>query len=91
MSVIDIIHPTCLEMDEARAAVVHVAAKLNQEYELLCQWQGNELRFSRNGVKGSIQLLPQQVHVKAELGFPFSVMRDIVESGIRKTLSEKLG
>ncbi|RBD93601.1 polyhydroxyalkanoic acid synthase, partial [Xanthomonas oryzae pv. oryzae] len=35
-------------------------------------------------------LLPQQVHVTAELGFLLSAMQPMVESEIRRLLAEKL-
>ncbi|PJK13497.1 polyhydroxyalkanoic acid synthase [Lysobacteraceae bacterium NML120232] len=91
MSNINIVHPTTLEMDKARSAVDQVAAKLTQEYGLVCQWQGDMLRFERPGVNGSIQLMPQQVHFNVELGFPFSAMQDMLESAVRKALAERLG
>ncbi|MDO4709733.1 MAG: polyhydroxyalkanoic acid system family protein [Pseudomonadota bacterium] len=91
MSSINIVHPTTLEMAQARAAVDQVAARLTQEYGLACQWQDDELRFERPGVTGSIRLMPQQVHFSAELGFPFSAMQNMVEAGVRKALAEKLG
>ncbi|PJK10533.1 polyhydroxyalkanoic acid synthase [Lysobacteraceae bacterium NML95-0200] len=91
MSNIHIVHPTTLDLDKARSAVDQVAAKLTQEYGLACQWQGDELRFERPGVTGSIRLMPQQVQLSANLGFPFSAMQDMVEAGVRKALAEKLG
>ncbi|RBG58274.1 polyhydroxyalkanoic acid synthase, partial [Xanthomonas oryzae pv. oryzae] len=43
-----------------------------------------------SGVDGAIALLPQQVHVTAELGFLLSAMQPMVESEIRRLLAEKL-
>lgn len=90
MSTIHICQPTALALPEARQAVDAVAAKLAREYDFNCHWQADELHFTRSGVDGRIRLAAQQVELHASLGFPFSMMRDAIETRVRQMLEEKL-
>lgn len=91
MSSIDIHHAHALPADAARQAIDAMAARLTDKFSLATEWVGDALRFNGSGVKGLIELLPGQVHVAAELGFPVSMMKGMVESEIQRVLQEKLG
>lgn len=90
MSSIDIRHDHALPPAQARAAIDAAARKLTDRYGVASHWEGDTLRIARAGVDGAITLLPQQVHVTAELGFLLSAMQPMVESEIRRLLAEKL-
>ncbi|RBC68301.1 polyhydroxyalkanoic acid synthase, partial [Xanthomonas oryzae pv. oryzae] len=75
---------------QARAAIDAAARKLTDRYGIASHWEGDTLRIAGSGVDGAIALLPQQVHVTAELGFLLSAMQPMVESEIRRLLAEKL-
>ncbi|MGV8958862.1 MAG: polyhydroxyalkanoic acid system family protein [Stenotrophomonas sp.] len=91
MSTIDIRHAHSLPADKARTAIDEVARKLQERFEMTSRWDGEILRFSRSGVDGAIELLPNQVRVTAELGFLLSAMKGMVESEIQRVLADKLG
>lgn len=91
MSNIDISHPHALLPGHARQAVQEIAEKLTQRFGVDCEWNGDILNFVRSGVDGRIALLPGQVHVTAELGFLFGMMRDQIEAEIRRVLGERFG
>jgi putative polyhydroxyalkanoate system protein len=91
MSSIDIRHAHALPDDGARKAIESMVAKLTEKFSLESSWVGDALKFNGSGVKGLIELLPGQVHVTAELGFPVSMMKGMVESEIQRVLQEKLG
>ncbi|MEE7547384.1 polyhydroxyalkanoic acid synthase [Xanthomonas sp. Kuri4-1] len=91
MSTIDIRHEHGNTPEQARQAIEEAAHKLAERLDMQTRWDGDILHFSRAGVDGAIELLPQQVHVTAELGFLLSAMKGMVESEIRRVLSEKLG
>jgi putative polyhydroxyalkanoate system protein len=91
MSKIAISQPHALPVEAARKAVEDMAAKLTEKFSLESSWVGDALTFSGSGVKGLIELLPGQVQVTAELGFPVSMMKGMVESEIQRVLKEKLG
>ncbi|MCC5084117.1 polyhydroxyalkanoic acid system family protein [Xanthomonas campestris pv. raphani] len=90
MSSIDIRHDHSRTPAQARAAIEDAARKLTDRYGIASHWEGDTLRIARAGVDGAINLLPQQVHVTAELGFLLSAMQPMVESEIRRLLAEKL-
>lgn len=90
MSSIDIRHDHALSPAQARAAIDAAARKLTDRYGVASHWEGDTLRIARAGVDGAITLLPQQVHVTAELGFLLSAMQPMVEAEIRRLLAEKL-
>lgn len=91
MSNIDITHAHALPAEAARAAVEGMMAKLTEKYGVTANWVGDALSFNGSGVNGLIELLPGNVHVKAELGFPVSMMKGMVEEQIKSVLREKLG
>lgn len=91
MSSIDIHHPHNKTPGQARKAVEDVARKLEERFEMTYEWQGDTLNFSRSGVDGKIALLPDALHVTANLGFLLSVMKGPIESEIRRVLGEKFG
>mgnify|MGYP001941179227 FL=1 len=90
MSSIDIRHDHSRTPAQARAAIEDAARKLTDRYGIASHWEGDTLRIARAGVDGATNLLPQQVQVTAELGFLLSAMQPMVESEIRRLLSEKL-
>ena len=53
------------------------------------QWDGDTLRFSRSGVKGSIAVSAAAVEVHAELGLMLSPLKGMVEDEIRRKLAEQ--
>ncbi len=91
MSSIDIRHDHGQPPAQARQAIEDAARKLAERFDMSTRWDGDRLLFSRSGVDGAIELLPNQVHVTAELGFLLSAMKGMVESEIRRVLSDKLG
>lgn len=91
MSSIDISHAHSLSPDAARSAIEEVVGKLSERFGVQSRWEGDVVKFSGSGVDGAIALQPQQVRVTAELGFLLSAMKTMVESEIRRVLSEKLG
>ena len=91
MSTIDIQHAHSLPAEQARQAIVEVARKLEERFEVSTRWDDQILHFNRMGVDGAIHLLPGAVRVTAELGFLLSAMKGMVESEIQRVLTEKLG
>lgn len=91
MSSIDIQHAHSLSEQDAHVAISEVAGKLQERFQVDTRWEGQSLHFATSGVDGVIEMLPGAVRVKAELGFLLSAMKGMVESEIRRVLSEKLG
>lgn len=91
MPKIDIRRPHALPLDQARAVVDKVAARMREKFDMQSQWQGDTLRFSRSGVTGGIAVEPESVHVTAELGLMLSPLKGMVEQEIRRKLDEYFG
>lgn len=89
MASIDILHDHGKTPAQARKAVEDVARKLSERFDMDYAWAGDVLQFSRSGVDGRIALLPQQLHVTADLGFLLSAMKGPIEAEIRRVLGEK--
>ena len=89
MPSIDIRHPHTKTPAQARKAIEGVAKKLAERFDLKHEWEGDTLNFKRSGVDGKIKLSPKSLHVTAQLGFMLSMLKDPIESEIRRVLSEK--
>lgn len=88
MPSIDIHRPHHLPLDEARAVVEKVAARMHEKFDLEGRWQGDTLHFSRPGVNGQIAVDADAVRVRAELGLLLSPLKGLVEQEIRRKLDE---
>jgi putative polyhydroxyalkanoate system protein len=89
MPTIDIQQPHQLPLAEARAKVDHVASRMREKFDMDSRWDGDTLRFSRSGVKGSIAVGTDAVTVHAELGMMLSPLKGMVEQEIRRKLAEQ--
>jgi putative polyhydroxyalkanoate system protein len=88
MSKIDIRRPHSLSVAEARAVVDKVAQKMREKFATDNEWQGDTLKFSRSGVKGTIAVAADAVVVHAELGLMLTPMKGLIEQEIRAKLDE---
>lgn len=89
MARIDIRHPHRRSMQDARAAVERVAAKIGERFGIHSAWAGDTLEFHGSGVKGHIGLARDEVHFNAHLGFPVSMFAGSIEAEIRKQLDKE--
>lgn len=91
MAKIDIRRPHGTTVENARAVVEKVAARMREKFGTEGTWQGDTLTFARSGVKGAIAVSASDVHVTAELGMLLSPLRGTIEDEIRKKLDEHFG
>ena len=89
MPSIDIRHPHTKTPAQARKAIEAMAKKLDERFGVIHDWDGDTLNFKRSGVDGKIRLGPKSLHVTAQLGFMLSMLKDPIESEIKRVLSEK--
>lgn len=89
MSHIDIRHDHARTPEQARLAVEHLADTLATRFGMNYAWHGERLDFDGAGVTGSIDLLPRQLHVTANLGFLLLAMKTPIEAEIRRVLRER--
>lgn len=89
MPSIDITRHHSQPLAEAKKKVDKVAAHIAAKFQVVTEWQGNTLHFSRSGVDGQIAVTPKLVKVTANLGFLLSMIKDPVEREINKYLDEE--
>lgn len=89
MPSIDIEHTHSKTPAQARKALISVAAKLSERFQMDFGWEGDTLKFTRSGVDGQIALAPKKLHVTAQLGFLLSALKGPIEAEIRRVLDEK--
>ena len=94
MADINIVQQHKLTAVKAREAAQQVADKLAQEYDLVCAWDGDVLRFERSGVDGSLTLEKEQAQLQIKLGFLLSAFAPTIEGKIaekmRKVFTEQV-
>ena len=86
MADINIVQQHKLTAEKAREAAQQVADKLAQEYDLACAWDGDVLRFERNGVDGSLTLEKEQAQLQIKLGFMLSAFASTIEGKIAEKM-----
>ena len=89
MSSIDITRHHSQPLAEAKKKVDRVADHIAQKFQVVTEWQGNTLHFSRSGVDGQIAVTSKLIKVTANLGFLLSMLRDPVEREINRYLDEE--
>ena len=89
MPSIDITRHHSQPLAEAKKKVERVAKHIAEKFQVVYEWQGNTLHFSRSGVEGQIAVTTKLIRVTAELGFLLSMIRDPVEKEINRYLDEE--
>jgi putative polyhydroxyalkanoate system protein len=78
-------------LKDAKAAVDKTARAIAKKFQITHEWEGNTLHFQRGGVDGHIDVNKAEVHVRAELGFLFGMMKPMIEEEINKQLDKNFG
>lgn len=86
MADISITQQHSLTQPAARAAAQKVADKLAGEYGLDCTWDGDVLRFARNGVEGMLTLGERQAALRIKLGFLMSAFASTIEQKVAESM-----
>ena len=89
MPSIDITRHHSRPLAEAKKKVDRVAEHIAKKFQVVTEWQGNTLHFSRSGVEGKIAVTTKLIRVTAELGFLLAMIREPVEREINKYLDEE--
>lgn len=75
MSDIKLVRPHSLPIAKARALVQKAADSLAADYDLSSEWQGDTLRFERQGVDGQMQVTASEIRLDITLGFLLKAFR----------------
>ncbi len=88
MPSIEIHRPHQMSMSDAHAIVEKVAARMNEKFGMQGRWEGEVLKFSRQGVNGTITVGSDAVQVSAQLGLMLAPLKGMIEQEIRRKLDE---
>ena len=91
MAQIDIRRTHGSSLKDAKAAVDKTAKAIAKRFDITSRWEGDTLHFQRSGVDGHIHVSKAEVHVHAQLGFLFGMMKPMIEEEINKQLDRNFG
>jgi len=79
-----------LGLSAAKSRVVAMAPGLEDRFSLSSKWDGDTLRFSGNGLNGSIDVAEEWIEVKVSLGFALSFLESSIRAELEQALRENL-
>lgn len=91
MSAIDVHRTHSLDHEHAREAAESLARDLSQEFDVDYQWEGDTIRFKRSGVKGHLNISPEDIRVHLELGLFLRPFKSRIEQEIHSQLDQLTG
>jgi putative polyhydroxyalkanoate system protein len=91
MSEINIRRAHHLAPEAVRRLAEAMAVRLEERFELAWHWEGDALRFQRDGVQGALTLGPGELRIQARLGFLLALARPQIEEELESQLDEMLG
>lgn len=80
-----------LTLKRARQAAEKVAAHLQEEFDLACDWDGNTVHFKRAGVAGHLAVTKTDVEISVRLGFLLLPLRAHIEQEIHAHCDKEFG
>ena len=90
MSDIKYVRTHSLPLKQAKAIAQKTADDLAEEYDLVSEWEGDTLRFSRSGVNGAMEVTGNEIRLNAKLGMLLSAFKSKIEQHIEHRLDELL-
>ncbi len=88
MAVIDVHRSHSLDHEHARQAAETLAQDLSKQFDVHYQWDGDVMRFKRSGVKGRLDITPQDIHVHLELSLLLRPFKNRIEQEIHSQLDQ---
>ena len=88
MSDIKIRRTHALPVAKARKSAEKMAKRLQKEFDLDYEWDGDVLVFERSGVNGELTVAPKHVEMEVKLGFLLRMMRPTIERHINENLDQ---
>ncbi|MCP9340048.1 MULTISPECIES: polyhydroxyalkanoic acid system family protein [Stutzerimonas] len=79
-----------LGRDAAREKAEQLAAKLERDFGVRCEWKGDVLEVRRSGADGRIEVEEDRVRVLLNLGLLMSAMGASVQAQIERALDKAL-
>lgn len=90
MSQINIVRPHSQSHDEILATAEAIAEDMSTQFAIRYHWEDERIIFDRPGVKGHIDVLPDEIRIKARLGLLLVAMKGPIETEVHKQLDKLL-
>jgi putative polyhydroxyalkanoate system protein len=91
MALITIAKKHALSHQKARAAAEKIAVDLNKRFDLDYGWKGDDIQFSRTGLKGALHVGKETVRLNCELGLIMSLLKPTIEAEVHKQFDKYFG
>ena len=91
MALIAIAKKHSLTQPKARAAAEKIAVDLNKRFDLDYAWKGDDIQFSRTGLKGALHVGKETVRLNCELGLMLSLLKPTIEAEVEKQFDKYFG
>jgi len=91
MPTISIKRTHALDHKKAHAAAKKIAKDLNKRFDLVCEWDGDDVAFERPGVSGVMRVGRTDVVLEVKLSFLMTPLKGSIEQAIRQELDATFG
>ncbi|TDT40144.1 putative polyhydroxyalkanoate system protein [Halospina denitrificans] len=90
MSRIDVRRSHSMDHEHALRVADELAREMESHYDFEWHWEGEKLRLRRSGIKGEVEVLPEEIGVHLELGMMLRPFRHRIEGEVIRQLEEIL-
>ena len=90
MAHINIVRTHSQSHDEILATAESIAKDMSAHFGIRYHWEDERIIFDRPGVKGHIDVLPDEIRIKAQLGLLLAAMKSPIENEVHKQLDKLL-
>jgi putative polyhydroxyalkanoate system protein len=80
-----------LPHDAAIAAANRIVSGLVQKYGIRSEWRGDVMHIDGSGVKGTLEVTPDQVAINLSLGMLAAMFRSTIVDSIEEKFAEVFG
>ncbi len=80
-----------LGLKKARLAAQQVADDMAESFDMVSEWDGNALTFSRSGVSGCLMVSRDRVVLEAKLGLLLAAFRSRIEARLQEDFDRYFG
>ena len=91
MATISVVKKHHLSHAKAKNVAEKMAKDLDRRFGLACTWHGDECRFERSGLTGSMHVEKDRIALDVKLGFLLSAVAPSIERAIHEQLDGLVG
>jgi putative polyhydroxyalkanoate system protein len=91
MGTISVVKKHHLTHAKARNVAEKMAKDLHKRFDLACTWDGDDCRFERPGLTGTMHVGTDRIQLDVKLGFLLSAVAPSIERAIHEQLDGLVG